>query len=425
MDRRLKPGCAKQVARGLTILGVFLAYFLPDGVRHSVMILTLIAVAAMLAIRRIAAIGGVRLAWKRFVYSIRWRFILLFFLSLVLAAIATLLLLGLAGLLSSVEPFYSILRALSYSGLAVPAIILAGLLCFVGFYVLLTSRVSRYLDEISLALRTIARGDLDVYVAKRGEDELGELAENVNNMALRLRAVVAEEKKLEEAKNELIAGVSHDLRTPLTSIIGYLELVVQQKYASEAEMRQYANIAHQKALRLQSLINELFEYTRLNHGGQINEWTVISLNDLLQQLVEEWTWQFEQAQMTIRLQLPADNVPVLADGNLLVRVFENLLANGIRYGQQGRYLDLALSVESDQAAVRVASYGELIPRDDWERVFVSFYRVDESRSVRGGGSGLGLAIAKQIVQLHNGSIEVRSTEIDGTVFTVKLPLAST
>ncbi len=425
MDRRLKPGCAKQVARGLIILGVFLAYFLPDGVRHSVMILTLIAVAAMLAIRRIAAIGGVRLAWKRFVYSIRWRFILLFFLSLVLAAIATLLLLGLAGLLSSVEPFYSILRALSHSGLAVPAIILAGLLCFVGFYVLLTSRVSRYLDEISLALRTIARGDLDVYVAKRGEDELGELAENVNNMALRLRAVVAEEKKLEEAKNELIAGVSHDLRTPLTSIIGYLELVVQQKYASEAEMRQYANIAHQKALRLQSLINELFEYTRLNHGGQINEWTVISLNDLLQQLVEEWTWQFEQAQMTIRLQLPADNVPVLADGNLLVRVFENLLANGIRYGQQGRYLDLALSVESDQAAVRVASYGELIPRDDWERVFVSFYRVDESRSVRGGGSGLGLAIAKQIVQLHNGSIEVRSTEIDGTVFTVELPLAST
>lgn len=425
MDRRLKPGCAKQVARGLIILGVFLAYFLPDGVRHSVMILTLIAVAAMLAIRRIAAIGGVRLAWKRFVYSIRWRFILLFFLSLVLAAIATLLLLGLAGLLSSVEPFYSILRALSYSGLAVPAIILAGLLCFVGFYVLLTSRVSRYLDEISLALRTIARGDLDVYVAKRGEDELGELAENVNNMALRLRAAVAEEKKLEEAKNELIAGVSHDLRTPLTSIIGYLELVVQQKYASEAEMRQYANIAHQKALRLQSLINELFEYTRLNHGGQTNEWTVISLNDLLQQLVEEWTWQFEQAQMTIRLQLPADNVPVLADGNLLVRVFENLLANGIRYGQQGRYLDLALSVESDQAAVRVASYGELIPRDDWERVFVSFYRVDESRSVRGGGSGLGLAIAKQIVQLHNGSIEVRSTEIDGTVFTVKLPLAST
>lgn len=423
MDRGQKAGCAKLIARGLIILGIFLAYFLPDGVRHSVLALMLIVVIAILLIRRVVTIGSLQLAWKRFVYSIRWRFILLFFLSLVLAATATFLLLGLASLLSSTEPFRSILRALSYNSLEIPTIILAGFVCFIVSYVLLTSRVSRYLDEISLALRTIARGDFDVHVPKRGVDELGELAGNVNNMVARLRAAVEEERKLEGAKNQLIAGVSHDLRTPLTSIIGYLELVVQQKYASEIEMRQYANIAHQKALRLQLLINELFEYTRLNYGGQANEWSVISLNDLLQQLVEEWTWQFEQAQMAIRLKLPANKIQVQADGNLLVRVFENLLANGIRYGQQGRYLDLTLSIEADLAVVRVISYGELIPPEDWERVFVSFYRVDESRSERGGGSGLGLAIAKQIVQLHAGSIEVRSSEAEGTVFTVKLPQA--
>lgn len=418
-----KPGCAKLVTRGLIVLGVFLAYFLPDGVRHSVMILMLIGVTAVLVTRRVAAIESLRLVWKRIVYSIRWRFILLFFLSLILAAIATFLLLGLASLLRSTEPFRSILRALAYSSLDLPAIILAGLICFMIFYVLLTSRVSRYLDEISLALRTIARGDFDVHVPKRGADELGELAGNVNNMVARLRAAVEEERKLEEAKNQLIAGVSHDLRTPLTSIIGYLELVVQQKYKSEIEMRQYASIAHQKSLRLQLLINELFEYTRLNYGGQVNEWSVISLNDLLQQLVEEWAWPFEQAQMAIRLKLLANRIQVRADGNLLVRVFENLLANGIRYGQQGGYLDLVLSTEADLAVVRVISYGELIPLDDWERVFVSFYRVDESRSERGGGSGLGLAIAKQIVQLHAGTIDVRSTEAEGTVFTVKLPQA--
>lgn len=423
MDGHQKPGCAKLVARGLIMLGVFLAYFLPDGVRHSVMMLMLVGVTAVLVIRRVAAIGSLRLAWKRLVYSIRWRFILLFFLSLVLAAIATFLLLGLASLLSSTEPFRSILRALSHSSLEIPTIIFAGFVCFVVSYVFLTSRVSRYLDEISLALRTIAGGDLDVHVPQRGADELGELAGNVNNMVARLRAAVEEERKLEKAKNQLIAGVSHDLRTPLTSIIGYLELVVQQKYKSEVEMRQYAGIAHQKALRLQLLINELFEYARLNYGGQENEWSVISLNDLLRQLVEEWTWQFEQAQMVIRLKLPDNKIQVRADGNLLVRVFENLLANGIRYGQQGRYLDLVLSIEADLAVVRVISYGELIPPEDWERVFVSFYRVDESRSERGGGSGLGLAIAKQIVQLHAGTIGVRSTEAEGTVFTVRLPQA--
>lgn len=422
MKKQQSSGCAKSVVRGLIIIGIALIYFLPDGLRHMVTLLLLLVVAVVFLARKAMTVTRLRLAWKRFVYSIRWRFILLFIVSLVMAAVTTFLLLLLANLISSIDPFGDIFLALIYSGLGLPVIVLVGFICFIVFYVLLTSRVSGYLGEISQTLRTIAGGNFDVYVPQRGEDELGELAENVNNMAARLRAAAAEEKKLEEAKNQLIAGVSHDLRTPLTSIIGYLELVVQQKYTSEQEMRQYANIAHQKSLRLQLLINDLFEYTRLNYGGQRNDWQLIGLNDLLQQLVEEWTWQFEQAEMELRLSLPSTKVEVKADGNLLARVFENLLANGIRYGQQGRYLDMELRLEAGVAVVRVISYGELIPRADWEQVFVSFYRVDESRSQRGGGSGLGLAIAKQIVDLHQGHISVRSTEAEGTVFTVELPL---
>lgn len=422
MKKQQSSGCAKSVVRGLIIIGIALIYFLPDGLRHMVTLLLLLVAAVVFLARKAMTVTRLRLAWKRFVYSIRWRFILLFIVSLVMAAVTTFLLLLLANLISSIDPFRDIFLALIYSGLGLPVIVLVGFICFIVFYVLLTSRVSGYLGEISQTLRTIAGGDFDVYVPQRGEDELGELAENVNNMAARLRAAAAEEKKLEEAKNQLIAGVSHDLRTPLTSIIGYLELVVQQKYTSEQEMRQYANIAHQKSLRLQLLINDLFEYTRLNYGGQRNDWQLIGLNDLLQQLVEEWTWQFEQAEMELRLSLPSTKVEVKADGNLLARVFENLLANGIRYGQQGRYLDMELRLEAGAAVVRVISYGELIPRADWEQVFVSFYRVDESRSQRGGGSGLGLAIAKQIVDLHQGHISVRSTEAEGTVFTVELPL---
>lgn len=421
MEKRHRSGCAKLVFRGLIFLALALIYFLPDGLRHLVTLFLLLVAALVFLTRKALTVTRLRLAWKRLIYSIRWRFILLFAVSLVMAAVTTFLLLLLANFVSYMEPFKNIFRALIDSGLDLPVVVLVGFICFIIYYVLFTSRVSGYLDEISRTLRTIASGDLDVYVPRRGADELGELAENVNNMTARLRAAAAEEKKLEEAKNQLIAGVSHDLRTPLTSIIGYLELVVQQKYANETEMRQYANIAHQKALRLQLLISDLFEYTRLNYGGQRSDWQIISINDLLQQLVEEWTWQFEQAQMELRLSLPGTKVEVQADGNLLARVFENLLANGIRYGQPGRFLDVELRMEADHAVVRVISYGELIPEKDWERVFVSFYRVDESRSQQRGGSGLGLAIAKQIVDLHRGQIRVQSTEAEGTVFTVELP----
>lgn len=422
MDEHNKPGCTHRLSRVLTLGGLLLLFFLPDSVRYRVMLLLLAVWAGLFLLRHMAATWDIARSLKRLLYSIRWRFVVLIIVSLVLAVVTTGILLLLAGFLMSVGILDQILSYLNDRGLAFPIILLTAFLLFVIYYILLTNRVSAYLAEISLALRAIAQGDLQIYVPKRSADELGELADNVNSMVVRLRASQAEERRLEEAKNQLIAGVSHDLRTPLTSVLGYLDLVVKGKYDSEAELQRYATIAHQKALRLEKLIDALFEYTRLSYGGLTLDCSTLSLNDLLAQLVDEWTLQLQEANMMARLQLPPEPVLLEADGDLLVRVFENLFSNGIRYGQAGRYLDVCLTTEAEQAVVQVTSYGNVIPPDQIPHVFTSFYRADASRSEQGGGSGLGLAIAQQIVNLHQGSIAVVGSSEEGTTFAVRLPV---
>ncbi|WP_435166892.1 sensor histidine kinase [Paenibacillus glycanilyticus] len=290
---------------------------------------------------------------------------------------------------------------------------------FIYFFALSRSTI-RYLMRISQGIERIAGGDFESRLPVRGGDELGALAENINKMTAQLKLSIEEERRTERTKAELVTNVSHDLRTPLTSIVGYLGLIEEDRYRDEVELRHYVQIAYEKSTRLKTMIDDLFEYTRTS-GGIGLRLSPINLVEMIGQLAAQFRLQFEQAEVKCRLTLPDQSILVDADGDKLVRVFENLVVNAIQYGKEGRQIDIAVWSERGQAVVEIANYGEPLPASVIPLLFERFYRGEQSRSRNTGGSGLGLAIAKNIVELHHGQISAASAE-GKTSFKVELPL---
>ncbi|MBJ6364066.1 GHKL domain-containing protein [Paenibacillus sp. MAHUQ-46] len=293
---------------------------------------------------------------------------------------------------------------------------------FIVYLVLLQWRRFRYFGEVSEAVMHISEGNFDYKVPVRQRNEYGDLASFTNRLVTQLKTSMDEERRAEQTKNELVTNVSHDLRTPLTSIIGYLGLIEQDRYRDEVELRHYIQIAYEKSLRLNVLINDLFEYTRMRNNTSPIRLVTFNVVEMLQQLLEQYRLTLEEAGMRGTLQSDSSKVPVTGDPNKVVRIFENLLSNSVHYGKSGKRVDIRIYLNQADAVVEVTNYGEAIPEIDLPYLFDRFYRVDKSRSAHDGGSGLGLAIAKNIVEKHGGTIEAVS-DSDMTTFKVKLPLA--
>lgn len=296
---------------------------------------------------------------------------------------------------------------------------------YVFFLVWYQYRRFRYYGDMISAVRRIAEGRIEATVPVRLKDDFGVLATDMNALIARLRASVEDERRAEQTKNELITNVSHDLRTPLTSILGYLGLIEEDKYRDELELRHYVQIAYAKSQRLHVLINDLFEYTRMRNGGMPLRAVRLNLTELLGQLLTQHRLGLHQAGMSAELH--GDRQPVMVDGDpdKLVRVFENLLTNAMRYGQEGKRIDIVVRAEGRDAFAEIVNYGDPIPSADLPFIFDRFYRGDKSRTEEGGsgGSGLGLAIAKGIVEQHGGAIAAYS-DARSTVFQVRLPQAA-
>ncbi len=277
------------------------------------------------------------------------------------------------------------------------------------------------LAKITYGLEKIASGQFDYRIPEIPGNQLGEVALSLNRMSMQLKHSIEEERKAEKTKNDLITGVSHDLRTPLTSILGFLEVIENDRYQDEVEMRYYVNIAYEKALTLRRLIDELFEYTRINNGLPL-ERSELDMAGLIGQLAEEFVPLTEQAGMEIRLNRQAGELKIQADGGLLVRAYENIIANAIQYGRAGKYIDIEIAREEDLLVVRIQNYGDPIPEQDLPFIFDRFYRVEHSRSKQTGGTGLGLAITKSIVDVHGGSIAAHSSRT-ATFFETRFPIS--
>lgn len=332
-------------------------------------------------------------------------------------------LLALAAVLAQVEPFRTLVEIAAQLGsvFILLTIMLVAVVIFLVIYFLLSQRSIRYLEEIAAALQKVAGGNFDVVIYRKTQDELGDLAENVNVMARQLKQSIEGEREAERAKNELITSVSHDLRTPLTSIIGYLDLIVNDRCRDEVELKHYADIAYVKAQRLKKLIDDLFEYTKLNNQGFKLNLVKVNLGELLEQLAEEFVPILDAADMQYRMKIPPEKIFILADGDMLARVYENLISNAVRYGRQGKFVDIELLKEGGEAVARVINYGEPIPENELSQIFDRFYRVEKSRSENTGGTGLGLAIAKNIVELHKGRVQAYN-QAERTVFETRFPV---
>ena len=297
--------------------------------------------------------------------------------------------------------------------------LILGILLFSVTFMILQEPYIRYISRISEAVQNISEGDLNTVIDVIGDDEFSSMAANLNHMAADIKKLMEKERESERTKNELITNVAHDLRTPLTSIIGYLELLAGNQQVPADMQHKYIEIAYGKARRLQKLIEDLFGFTKLNCGKIAMHVGQIDIVKLLGQLVEEAYPNFVEKGLSYDLQ---SNVPakiINADGNLLARLFDNLIGNAIKYGADGKRVLVKIHAEGETVTVSVTNYGYVIPADELPLIFNKFYRVEQSRSSSTGGTGLGLAIAKEIVDMHGGTISVAS-DLNGTVFTVKL-----
>jgi signal transduction histidine kinase len=298
--------------------------------------------------------------------------------------------------------------------------VLAGIATFSVAFLVLQKKSMDYITRLSTAIQNISEGDLNTTVDVVGDDEFSAMAANLNKMVEDIRRLMDKERESERTKNELITNIAHDLRTPLTSIIGYLELLSGPNSNMSAEMeKKYINITYTKAKRLEKLIEDLFGFTKLNYGKVSMKVTKVDIVKLLSQLLEEFYPNFMDKDLAYELQ---SNVPakiINADGNLLARLFDNLINNAIKYGAEGKRIVVKIHAAESTVTVSVTNYGYVIPKEELPLLFEKFYRVEQSRSSNTGGTGLGLAIARNIVEMHGGTIGVTS-DLNGTVFTVRL-----
>ena len=322
-------------------------------------------------------------------------------------------------LISSIDEFTYDMSFTKWMGINLNQWIIIGVVILI--YVFISRKKFSRLANIFEATEKMKNGELDKPLEIKGEDDVAKLAGNINGIVDKLKAITLEEKKAQKTKNDLITNVSHDLRTPLTSIIGYLNLIETDEYRDEVQLRHYTGIAYEKAKRLNVLINDLFELTKMQNGVVVLRTSKVNLVELLGQIVSEFQYQIKCNEMESRVRFSDDKLVVNGDIDKLVRAFENLITNSIKYGKEGYYIDIVTKKIGNFALVQVINYGEEIPEEDIKYIFDRFYRVDKSRNSEEGGSGLGLSITKNIIELHNGTISALSNS-EKTVFEIKLPI---
>lgn len=227
-------------------------------------------------------------------------------------------------------------------------------------------------------------------------------------------------KEAEQRKNDLIVYLAHDLKTPLTSVIGYLTLLRDEPQISQELRAKYTGIALAKAERLEDLINEFFDITRFNLTAITLEKERLNLSRLLEQVASEFLPLLEEKGLCWELSI-APGVEISCDGDKLQRVLDNLIRNAVNYSYPDSVIRLGLGRKPDRVRIVLCNRGRTIPEEKLSHIFEQFFRLDSSRSTKTGGAGLGLAIAKEIVELHGGLIEVRSAQ-EKIIFTVELPL---
>ena len=314
------------------------------------------------------------------------------------------------------NPLYYILKFIqATSPFWGTAVVFVGVIFITHHYL---SKPLSYLDEVIAAAEQLSQSNEKPIILSEPMKSVQNELNLTREQALRSERNA---KEAEQRKNDLIVYLAHDLKTPLTSVIGYMTLLRDEPQISPELRAKYTGIALSKAERLEDLINEFFDITRFNLTHLTLEEETVNLTRMLEQIAFEFQPVLAEKELTCETRLAPD-VQLICDPDKLERVFDNLLRNALSYSYPKSQIVLSLEQRQNHVTIRVQNHGKTIPPEKLSRIFEQFFRLDSARASSTGGAGLGLAIAKEIVELHGGIITAESVD-EKVALTVRLPLS--
>ena len=272
------------------------------------------------------------------------------------------------------------------------------------------------IKELSIAMRKIAEGDFDYRLPDKQEGEVGHLYDNYEQMRLQLKENAEEKMQNEKKSKELVSNISHDLKTPITSIKGYVEGIMDGVADTPEKMDKYIRTIYNKANDMDKLINELTTYSGIDSNKIPYHFHVLNMADYFQDCVEEVGLDLEQKDIQLNYTnlAPADTC-IVADPEQLKKVINNIISNSVKYmGHDKGIIDIRILDEGESVRIEIEDNGKGIAAKDIGNIFERFYRTDSSRNSLQGGSGIGLSIVKKIIEDHGGYVWATSKEGEGT-----------
>ena len=402
MPARLAIGILLIVALSL---GIFFLVMLPPMKELGLMALYLGITALVSAL---AGYIAYRLGWINFSPALRWT---------LLGGYA------LASLLTFFNVWFSAQMMFASQHDLLLAIVLlvfaSGMAMVLGYF--LSSTVTERIHTLKGAAEKLAGGELQTRVPVNGRDEVAALAVTFNKMAEQLQAADQKQRDLDNMRRDLIAWISHDLQTPLTSMRAILEALADGVVDDPETVKRYLNIAQRDVKNLSSLIDDLFQMAQLDAGGFPLHRAESSLGDLVSDTLESFTELAKQQDIMLEGNVDPDVDPVMMDTQSIGRVLNNLIGNALRHTPAQGQVRVRVRRSSQGVEVTVSDTGEGIHAEDIPHIFERFYRGEKSRNRSTGGAGLGLAIARSIIHAHGGDIRVESEPGKGTQFTFNIP----
>lgn len=284
---------------------------------------------------------------------------------------------------------------------------------FLVIFTLFINRKVKYIKYITMEIKKIEHEGFGKTVDIKGNDELSELSKSINRMSTTIREQIDKEKIIENNKNELITNVSHDLRTPLTSINGYIELLKENGFKDKEKFDEYIAVVDRRAKGLTTLVNELFEYTKLDNDQIKLNLVDVDIVSLVSHIANEYSIIFEKSGLTLERNIINKEIFMSLDVDKIVRVFQNMFSNANKYSIENSTIVLVLTEKYENVIISLSNRTNEINQSDLPNIFNRFYKADKSRSDN-DSSGLGLSITKKIVELHGGSIDA---DLHDDVFT--------
>ncbi|WP_040982794.1 sensor histidine kinase [Oceanobacillus jeddahense] len=277
------------------------------------------------------------------------------------------------------------------------------------------------LKQLDIEIRRAINGDVKTRLLTNHDKELNEFVFSINELVEQLEKVQVQSIKSEKARKGILSGISHDIRTPLTSIIGYVDALKDDVAASEAEKKAYIEIISKKANGLKQLLDELFHMAKIDADEIILKEEQLDFAEITRESFIEFLPDLKKEHMDLKTVIPEEKCIVTADRLSLKRIIDNLIRNALHYGREGKLIGVELTETQTDYQLLIWDQGPGIAEEDVIHVFEKMYRGDQSRNHRYGGSGLGLSIAKALVEKHHGKIWVESIPWERTVFGFSIP----